>query len=76
MAMAVDSPSQKPGGAAVLDKAPERVRKRSPRYKNPDVAARLHREALDAQLAPRQGRGHERRALETLAIRLTLACAG
>ena len=43
---------------------------------NPDVAARLHREALDAQLAPRQGRGHERRALETLAIRLTLACAG
>ncbi len=33
MAMAVDSPSQKPGGAAVLDKAPERVRKRSPRYK-------------------------------------------
>ena len=31
--MAVDSPSQKPGGAAVLDKAPERVRKRSPRYK-------------------------------------------
>ena len=33
MVMAVDSPSQKPGGAAVLDKAPERVRKRSPRYK-------------------------------------------
>ena len=31
--MAVESPSQKPGGAAVLDKAPERVRKRSPRYK-------------------------------------------
>ena len=31
--MAVDSPSQKPGGAAVLYKAPERVRKRSPRYK-------------------------------------------
>ena len=43
---------------------------------NPDVAAQLHREALDAQLAPRQGRGNERRALETLAIRLTLACAG
>ena len=43
---------------------------------NPDVAARLHREALDTQLAPRQGRGNERRALETLAIRLTLACAG
>ena len=33
MVMAVDSPRQKPGGAAVLDKAPERVRKRSPRYK-------------------------------------------
>ena len=33
MAMAVDSPSQKPGGADVLDKAPEMVRKRSPRYK-------------------------------------------
>ena len=33
MVMAVDAPSQKPGGAAVLDKAPERVRKRSPRYK-------------------------------------------
>ena len=33
MVMAVESPSQKPGGAAVLDKAPERVRKRSPRYK-------------------------------------------
>jgi hypothetical protein len=31
---------------------------------------------LDAQLAPRQGLGNERRALETLAIRLTLACAG
>ena len=31
--MTVDAPSQKPGGAAVLDKAPERVRKRSPRYK-------------------------------------------
>ena len=31
--MAVDSPSQKPSGAAVLDKAPERVRKRSPGYK-------------------------------------------
>ena len=43
---------------------------------NPDLAAQLHREALDAQLAPRQGRGNERRALETLAIRLTLACAG
>ena len=33
MVMAVESPSQKPGGAAVLDKAPERVRKRPPRYK-------------------------------------------
>ena len=43
---------------------------------DPSVAARLHREALDAQLAPRQGLGDERRALETLAIRLTLACAG
>ena len=43
---------------------------------NPDLAAQLHREALDAQLAPRQGLGNERRALETLAIRLTLACAG
>ena len=43
---------------------------------NPDIAAQLHREALDAQLAPRQGRGNERRALETLAVRLTLACAG
>ena len=43
---------------------------------NPDLAAQLHRDALDAQLAPRQGRGNERRALETLAIRLTLACAG
>ena len=33
MVMAVDAPSQNPGGAAVLDKAPERVRKHSPRYK-------------------------------------------
>tara|TARA_B000000565_G_scaffold246718_1_gene215555 strand:+ start:2844 stop:3203 length:360 start_codon:yes stop_codon:yes gene_type:complete len=33
MAMAVESPSSKPGGAAVLDKETERVRKRSPRYK-------------------------------------------
>ena len=33
MAMAVESPSAKPGGAAVLDKETERVRKRSPRYK-------------------------------------------
>ena len=43
---------------------------------NPDLAAQLHRDALDTQLAPRQGLGNERRALETLAIRLTLACAG
>ena len=46
MAMAVDSPSQKPGGAAVLDKAPERVRKRSPRYKvllhNDPVLSLIH----------------------------------
>ena len=33
MVMAVDTPSRSPGGAAVLDKAPEKVRKRSPRYK-------------------------------------------
>ena len=31
--MAVEPPSRTPGGAAVLDKAPERVRKQSPRYK-------------------------------------------
>lgn len=31
--MAVETPSRTPGGAAVLDKAPERVRKQSPRYK-------------------------------------------
>ena len=33
MVMAVDTPVRNPGGAAVLEKAPERVRKRSPRYK-------------------------------------------
>ena len=33
MAMAVDTPSRSPGGAAVMEKAPERVRKPSPRYK-------------------------------------------
>ena len=33
MVMAVDTPSRSPGGAAVLDKAPEKIRKRSPRYK-------------------------------------------
>jgi ATP-dependent Clp protease adaptor protein ClpS len=32
-AMAEETPNRSPGGAAVLDKAPERVRKRSPRYK-------------------------------------------
>ena len=32
-AMAIDSPSRSPGGAAVMEKAPERVRKKSPRYK-------------------------------------------
>ncbi|EAU71501.1 ATP-dependent Clp protease adaptor protein ClpS [Synechococcus sp. BL107] len=31
--MAEETPTRSPGGAAVLDKAPERVRKRSPRYK-------------------------------------------
>lgn len=31
--MAEETPNRSPGGAAVLDKAPERVRKRSPRYK-------------------------------------------
>ena len=31
--MAVESPSRSPGGAAVMEKAPERVRKKSPRYK-------------------------------------------
>ena len=31
--MAVDTPSRSPGGAAVLDKQTERVRKTSPRYK-------------------------------------------
>ena len=31
--MAVDSPSRSPGGAAVMEKAPERVRKKSPLYK-------------------------------------------
>ena len=30
---ASEAPSRSPGGAAVLDKAPETVRKRSPRYK-------------------------------------------
>ena len=33
MVMAVDTPSRSPGGAAVLDKAPEKIRKRFPRYK-------------------------------------------
>ena len=33
MAMAVETPVRNPGGAAVLEKAPEQVRKRSPRYK-------------------------------------------
>ena len=31
--MAVDTPTRSPGGAAVMEKAPERVRKQSPRYK-------------------------------------------
>ena len=31
--MAEETPTRSPGGAAVLDKEPERVRKRSPRYK-------------------------------------------
>ena len=33
MVMAVETPVRNPGGAAVLDKQTERVRKRSPRYK-------------------------------------------
>ena len=33
MAAATEGSPSSPGGAAVLDKAPERVRKRSPRYK-------------------------------------------
>ena len=32
-AMAVETPSRSPGGAAVMEKVPERVRKQSPRYK-------------------------------------------
>ncbi|QNJ15129.1 ATP-dependent Clp protease adaptor protein ClpS [Synechococcus sp. A18-46.1] len=31
--MAVDTPTRSPGGAAVMEKTPERVRKQSPRYK-------------------------------------------
>ena len=31
--MAVDTPTRSPGGAAVMEKAPERVCKQSPRYK-------------------------------------------
>jgi ATP-dependent Clp protease adaptor protein ClpS len=31
--MAVETPVRNPGGAAVVEKAPERVRKPSPRYK-------------------------------------------
>ena len=31
--MAVDTPTRSPGGAAVMEKSPERVRKQSPRYK-------------------------------------------
>ena len=31
--MAEETPTRSPGGAAVLDKEPERQRKRSPRYK-------------------------------------------
>ena len=31
--MAVDTPTRSPGGAAVMEKAPERLRKQSPRYK-------------------------------------------
>ena len=31
--MAVETPSRSPGGAAVMEKAPERVRKQLPRYK-------------------------------------------
>ena len=31
--MAVDTPTRSPGGTAVMEKAPERVRKQSPRYK-------------------------------------------
>ena len=33
MAMAVDTPTRSPVRAAVMEKAPERVRKQSPRYK-------------------------------------------
>ena len=33
MAMAGDTPTRSPGGAAAMEKAPERVRKQSPRYK-------------------------------------------
>ena len=33
MAMAVETPTRSPGRAAVMEKAPERVRKLSPRYK-------------------------------------------
>ena len=32
-ARASETPAGKPGGAAVMEKAPERVRKPSPRYK-------------------------------------------
>ena len=31
--MAMETPVRNPGGAAVMEKAPERVRKQSPRYK-------------------------------------------
>ena len=31
--MGVETPSRSPGGAAVMEKAPERVRKQLPRYK-------------------------------------------
>ena len=31
--MAVDTPTRSPGGAVVMEKVPERVRKQSPRYK-------------------------------------------
>ena len=33
MVVAVETPSRSPGGAAVMEQAPERVRKKSPRYK-------------------------------------------
>ena len=33
LAMAVDTPTRSTGGAAVMEKATERLRKRSPRYK-------------------------------------------